>query len=98
MLLLSLPGPAHPPLPCPLTCIASPAEDQAQGEEGNPWQGSPRRLFSPGPAQQATLPLAERPAQHLKSLGYNHARRRDEEIRKLHFCDSWLDVDIDYVS
>ena len=57
-----------PPLPCPLTCIASPAEDQAQGEEGNPWQGSPRSLFSPGPAHQATLPPAACPAQHLNPL------------------------------
>ena len=65
MPLLSLPGPAPPPpLPCPLTCIASPAEDQAQGEEGNQWQGSPRSLFSPGPAHQATLPSAACPAQH----------------------------------
>ena len=50
-LYLSLSGPTQtPPLPGPLTCIASRAEDQAQGEEENLWQGSPRSLFSPVPA------------------------------------------------
>ena len=78
-LYLSLSGPTQtPPLPGPLTCIASRAEDQAQGEEENLWQGSPRSLFSPVPAYEATPPSTSRPAPHLPSSAATMQERRIE--------------------
>ena len=57
---------SYPPLPGPLTCTASIAEDQAQGEVENLWQGSPRSHFSPVPTDQTTPPTAAGPAPHLQ--------------------------------
>ena len=61
---LPIPGPAL----TPPSCIATPVEDQAKGEEWNQWQGSPRRPFSPGSSHRATPHLAARPASHWSSL------------------------------
>ena len=67
-----------PPLPDPLTCIASRAEDQAPGEEENLWQGSPQSLFSPVPALQETPTSTSRPAPHPLSLAASMQERRME--------------------
>ena len=55
---------SDPPLPDPLTCIVSRAEDQAPGEEENLWQGSPRSLLFPVPALQETPTSTSCPAPH----------------------------------
>ena len=91
---LPTPGPALTP---PLSCIATPAEDQAQGEEWNHWQGSPRRPLSPGSSQRTTPPSAAWPASHWSSLS---TLSQDGEwgIRKYYYCDPSLKMDSDYVS
>ena len=93
----SLAPPSPPPLLPPLSCITTPVEDQAKGEEWNQWQGSPRRLFSPGCSHRTTPPSAARPASHWTSLS---AYSQDGEwgIRKCYYCDPLLEVDTDYVS
>ena len=97
MPLLSLPGPAHPPSPSPSPALLHQLRIKPREKRGTNGKVLPG-VSSPPDLHTRLHFLRQHVLLNILILGYNHARGRDEEIRKLFYCDPRLEVDIDYVS